>query len=32
MIPDEKLNRIKEYYTTAYPNVKMPYEGYEIEV
>ena len=29
---DEKLNRIKEYYTTAYPNVKMPYEGYEIEV
>ena len=29
---DEKLNRIKEYYTTTYPNVKLPYEGYETEV
>lgn len=29
---DEKLSRIKEYYTTTYPNVKIPHEGYEIEV
>lgn len=29
---DEKLNKIKEYYTSAYPNVKLPYEGCEIEI
>lgn len=29
---DEKLNRIKEYYTITYSNVKMPYEGYEYSI
>lgn len=29
---DEKLDRIKEHYASQFPNIEMPYEGYEIDI